>query len=358
MFEYGRPEYHVYNLVTLQKLHSSTNLIPLFVESAFYKEKTDFLIFGDDADNSPIFMDYTTKAITKGALLPANAPGGVCWFINGRTTASFIFSGKKKSIYEGDNQNLNILDEFPVFASDLKIHKMELVGEGDVIMIASGVNKKIVFYDLSTKNLLTGVINSNEEIVSFCYDQKDSLIGVYESINDKIEMYQYDAPGGLICADPDCDRCGFKNNYCLECKNGKILEKGICVLNCEETRKPNIFLNLCTLYYCRAGEFNYQGGCVSCPVNKILDTGDGICYTCEEKNPFCASCKGGSFVCEVCENGYELNVGGGNVCEEEQSGGPSPPPGPPQEPGNGSQEEQEPKKEKKKKMKKKIMKEK
>jgi hypothetical protein len=125
------------------------------------------------------------------------------------------------------------------------------------------------------------------------------------------------------CNDVDCIKCQKVNSdFCLQCKNGTILNQGICVNYCPDGMFDNENVcNFCgdscelcqsleTCEKCQENKINHEGSCIDeCPSGFFEY--DKTCQSCSENCTTCESTK----ICSICdENSFLLNEKCVSVC--------------------------------------------
>lgn len=302
--------YRQYKASDLTKIGGDTNLGVFKCRILYQRGLSPIILYSSSPGSSVRSIDYTNRNINSNVITETSTDS-ITKIMQGRKKNEIIFSGTEAQVIEGNDVNGQSIYVHKLSSTSSSIYEFYLVSGGDVLAAAISSAKKINFYDLGLKTKFTYQISSSGMIISFCYDDSKTLFSVYN--NDMMDVFQY--VQDVVCSDSNCVRCGFKDNYCLECGPGWIRESGICVQNCPQNKYHNIFSGICEHNPCATDNIFFDGNCYLCASPSIFDERDATCYsTCQDRDPKCWNCKAGTVECNNCVDGYEFDASG--ICKE------------------------------------------
>lgn len=141
--------------------------------------------------------------------------------------------------------------------------------------------------------------------LAFCFFQEKNLIVLNRKIT--IEIIS-DSGSGLDCSsETNCQKCGYINNFCIECKTGFKIKAGKCVERCGEGFYYSKEENLCVASPCENSRiFDGYSFCQTCTINQYADEDSNSCIDCSSKySSGCMTCDYSQ--CLSCSDNQILN---------------------------------------------------
>lgn len=343
---YSDKLYRQYKTSDLSKIGIDTNVGVERARILLQRGFSPILLYSCSPGSSVSSIDYTNRSINP-SVLTASSTDSIMKIIQGRKKNEILFSGTDSQVIEGNDITGQLIGVHTLLASTSSIFEIHLISGGDILVAGVSSAYKVLFYDLKQNLKLSYVINSSDRTFTFCHNDSKTLFSVYN--NDKMDIYQY--VQDVACTDSNCVKCGFRDEYCLECGTGWIREGGNCVKNCPQDKYYNTFSKICEQTPCAADHVFFGGNCYLCPSPKIFDERDSTCYSnCQDRDPKCGNCKAGTVECKDCVSGYEFDAAG--VCKKippitppPSEANPPPNPNPPTNDPSPKKEDQSPKNE-------------
>ena len=241
-------------------------------------------------------VDYTN--LERVHLITLNAIEEVYQIISGRSTETILVSGSPDFISEIDDIKQESIHDHKV--SETNIRRIELIADSQFLIYSNDDGIDVI--DLDSGDSVE--IFDDHETYHFCFNYKTSMFGISQS-----GFTVYALASTSSCIDPNCKQCGFKNDFCLICINGKKAQSGQCVDSCKTGWYYDEKINTCLLdRVCTEGKvLNPEEGTCECPEGTIYSEKFARCGTCQEFNLNCLSCKEGTLECQNCATYHFLN---------------------------------------------------
>lgn len=284
------------------------NGMPVGLNEVYHHLNSNFLyLAGDEAYISSV--DYSNLQFVKIVWVAPSSMKAIgkgvkkdeIWYI---TNTSFYIGDLKTQ--QQQESYINIVTG--------KIRKFDTVSETDLVFLWDKNTPRLYCFKFvrggGSTNLVwsyDGQHYNSESSLAFCFDKKTNYI----ILNKQLTIEIITDPGtGLDCSlDPNCLKCGYVDNFCIECKAGFKIKSGKCEERCGEGFFYNKNENLCKESPCISPKiFDGVSFCQTCTSNQFADEGSNSCVDCEIRYVAgCSTCD--HLKCLGCSARYKYNVG-------------------------------------------------
>lgn len=298
--------------LTMQEIsNKSSPGMPKDINNFYFRTLTDFVCYGSSQPYISA-IQYTNMNYIK-ILVDISSAANVRWIKSGFKKNEFAFISDF-SFYSVDFNQGNIVESYTGLTGG-NFRLFEMLAGSRIIFMYEKLNPALFCYDL--------VENGNAQQLWSTFGVKyvensviyESFTFCYNSITDTLFMQSDtnflligESGSGLDCsASPNCEKCGYKDNFCIKCNSGFKSKERKCVETCGENFYYDIRLNLCTISPCEA-PLNYDGtgSCFNCEENQFFKESDKSCEDCTKKfGTECQKCTEAH--CSNCTENFTLS---------------------------------------------------
>lgn len=280
-------EAYVYDYITKTEITKNTgSTFQEKIVRMVLRPDSDFLVFGGNGSFLSSLdrtnLNYVSEVLRSKETELAYTR--ILATINGRFRDSVIFSTDNGYLLEGDFPNKIALFDHQVGIRF--IHKMELIGGSDLVVISIAFLRTVSVFDLAEKKEL-GKAFMPFRPFTFCFNQKHRVIAALGEHNTFM-AWDTNKPSPLTCDDTNCTTCHYKNNFCVKCVAGKILDNGKCVDMCTRSRFVKPWWDECMVHFCPNGTYYDKTNktCPKCIKNCLVCSNATDCIKCDTNHEF------------------------------------------------------------------------
>lgn len=276
--------------------------MPKEINNFYQKPKTDFLCYGNEAPYIST-IQYTNMNYVKILVEVTQTVG---WIKEGLEKNVFFFISDT-SFFSVNFTKGEIIESYLGLTAG-KFRLIVNVYGSRIVILFERETPSLICFDLikggSAQELWSyqgehyWESNKKFESYTFCFNHYNNLALIPKGANLQIledPRTDLNCPSGL-----NCQKCGYKDNFCVKCFSGFKIKAGNCVEICGGDFFYDSRNNLCKPNPCESPLiYDGIGTCYKCEPNQYHKESTNSCEKCEKKfGTGCLSCN--HFQCSSC----------------------------------------------------------